>query len=157
MGCLLAIGWDKLGYRKISTKNGDELFVGGGLAIFIAWFISYFSGFAPYYVETSIFSELLVEAITFFLNIGIVCVMIALVTESTRYGSFIKWKWLTSIGLISYSLYIWQQFFFFAPDLPHWMCYLPSRVGLAFGIAVCAYYFVERPLNKFRRQIKLKN
>jgi hypothetical protein len=48
-----------------------------------------------------------------------------------------------------------QQFFFFAPKLPHFMYYLPARVVLSFTIAACGYYFVERPLTIYRHRIQL--
>lgn len=49
------------------------------------------------------------------------------------------------LGKISYSLYLWQQPFFYNPIRPPLYFYL-----LAFGFACLSYYLVERPLLKIR-------
>lgn len=153
-GCSLAIGWRVLEYRQFSTKTGDKLFLCGLASVLVAWVISYLAGVYPnFFGMESLLSQSLEELVTLFLNIGAVCIMIALATDSTRLGSFINMKWLTKIGVISYSLYLWQQFFFFAPGLPHWMYYLPVRLVGAFAVAACSYHFIERPMNRLRQRL----
>jgi peptidoglycan/LPS O-acetylase OafA/YrhL len=156
VGCLLAIGWDRRKYASLSGRSGDALFITGLISTFLAWVFSYHYGVCPNFCGTiPVFRQLMQEAATIFLNLGIACILISLVTESTRIGAFINQRWLTSIGLISYSLYLWQQFFFFAPSLPHWMYYLPVRILLAFGVATGGYYLVERPLTRLRKRIRV--
>jgi peptidoglycan/LPS O-acetylase OafA/YrhL len=92
------------------------------------------------------------EIMTVLLNLGISCIIISAVTQSSQWAAFLNMKWLVCIGVISYSLYLWQQFFFFAPNLPNFMYYLPVRVLFSFGVATCAYFLIERPLAIYRRR-----
>ena len=64
----------------------------------------------------------------------------------SRFLDLAMMKW---IGRISYSLYIWQQLFL----LPSWetkplgrLQEPPFNLVLAFLVAACSYYFVEKPL-----------
>lgn len=154
-GCSLAIAWKMLGYRTLPIRLGDRLCAGGLAATLAAWIISALADVHPnYYGTATVGKEILQELVTVLLNLGVVSVMIALATESTRLGRIINMKWLTGIGVISYSLYLWQQFFFFAPSLPHWMYYLPIRLLGAFTVAAGSYYLVEGPMNRIRKRIK---
>ena len=51
---------------------------------------------------------------------------------------------LSKVGLISYSLYLWQQLFF-APAELYPSASLLAATPLVFGIAFLSYWFVERP------------
>ena len=69
----------------------------------------------------------------------------------------LNWKWVVWIGVLSYSLYIWQQIFFskawrgeLTPDQlvdPLWAVFWVLPV---FGVAMISYYGLERPLLKLR-------
>jgi peptidoglycan/LPS O-acetylase OafA/YrhL len=66
-----------------------------------------------------------------------------------------SWRWLNNavivwIGVISYSLYLWQQAFINRSDQMHWWTAFPQNVGLAFALAACSYYLVERPFLRLR-------
>lgn len=52
------------------------------------------------------------------------------------------------LGRISYSLYLWQQLFFFDPDPGPLKITLP----LAFGFACLSYYVVEQPMLRLREK-----
>ena len=53
------------------------------------------------------------------------------------------------LGVISYSLYIWQQVFLF-PDQNAWICRFPQNVVAAIIAASISYYVIEQPMNRLR-------
>jgi peptidoglycan/LPS O-acetylase OafA/YrhL len=60
--------------------------------------------------------------------------------------AILEWKPLCWVGLLSYSLYVWQQIFV-ATESPLWTPF-PINVGFAFLAAILSYYLVESPLRK---------
>gem|GEM_PF-7076820 len=72
----------------------------------------------------------------------------------------LNWKWIRQIGVLSYSLYIWQQLFWSPPHIfgleRFWWAGL--WIPPLFVVAAISYYGLERPLLKLRnhfRKIKL--
>jgi peptidoglycan/LPS O-acetylase OafA/YrhL len=62
------------------------------------------------------------------------------------------------IGRLSYSLYIWQQFFLVLPveSRLSWASALqvpPLNVVLAFAAAICSYHFIERPMIRVGQRV----
>jgi len=53
------------------------------------------------------------------------------------------------LGVISYSLYIWQEVFLF-PDQNAWICRFPQNVVAAIIAASISYYVIEQPMNRLR-------
>jgi peptidoglycan/LPS O-acetylase OafA/YrhL len=61
----------------------------------------------------------------------------------------LSWKPLVSIGLISYSLYLWQQpFYAFKAQL-----HSPVALALALAVAVGSYFTVERPARRYLNEL----
>jgi peptidoglycan/LPS O-acetylase OafA/YrhL len=60
--------------------------------------------------------------------------------------AILEWKPLCWVGLLSYSLYVWQQLFIVSVS-PLWTPF-PINVGIAFLAAILSYYLVEAPLRK---------
>jgi peptidoglycan/LPS O-acetylase OafA/YrhL len=153
VGCLLAIVWDAVDYLKFPVQWGNKIFLAGLAGAFLAWLLSYHFNVCPNFSGTMpLYKQLMEEIMTVLLNLGISCIIISAVTQSSQWAAFLNMKWLVCIGVISYSLYLWQQFFFFAPNLPNFMYYLPVRVLFSFGVATCAYFLIERPLAIYRRR-----
>jgi peptidoglycan/LPS O-acetylase OafA/YrhL len=71
---------------------------------------------------------------------------------STAVGRFLERPWLSWLGRLSYSLYLWQQLFFIgSPHLgrPYplgWIQDLPLNLAAALGCSAASYYLVERPM-----------
>lgn len=57
---------------------------------------------------------------------------------------------VAQLGLLSYSLYIWQQLFMISPAM-HWLAF-PWNALTALGAAVLSYRLVETPMRKRIRQ-----
>jgi peptidoglycan/LPS O-acetylase OafA/YrhL len=66
----------------------------------------------------------------------------------TLLGRPLETKLLRWIGRISYSLYIWQQFWLLFPTAPKVFPSLqqfPVNIGFAFACAIVSYYMIEQP------------
>lgn len=60
------------------------------------------------------------------------------------------------IGVLSYSLYLWQQPFL-NRESQSWFCAFPQNVLLAFGAALLSYYLVEKPFLNLRKRLRLRS
>jgi len=68
-------------------------------------------------------------------------------------GWFLNLAPLRFIGVLSYSLYIWQQLFLNRNRQESWTTF-PVNLALAFAAALLSYYLVERPFLDLRRRIE---
>jgi peptidoglycan/LPS O-acetylase OafA/YrhL len=58
---------------------------------------------------------------------------------------------LVWMGEVSYSLYLWQQFFFDRDSSALWAAF-PQNLVLALSLGAASYYFVERPFLRLRER-----
>jgi peptidoglycan/LPS O-acetylase OafA/YrhL len=76
-------------------------------------------------------------------------------------GRVLEFPALRWIGRLSYSLYIWQQFFIFPVLVPNSpvavLQRVPLNIGLAFLLATLSYYFVEKPAIRFGRSLETRS
>ncbi|GAB3787934.1 acyltransferase [Dyella agri] len=81
-----------------------------------------------------------------------------LIEASTRHarnlvGRFLNWRPVMFLGVLSYSLYLWQM-----PFLDHrsnaWMNAFPQNLMLVFLAALASYFLVERPFVRLRRRLR---
>lgn len=68
---------------------------------------------------------------------------------------------MRDLGLISYSLYIWQQPFLLAPpelfgSLGAWLATGPARLAVSVAFAIVSYFAFERPLVALRQRLHPK-
>lgn len=67
----------------------------------------------------------------------------------SQLGRALAWRPLTAVGVLSYSIYLWQQPFTGATR-PNWMFRVPGNL-LVIALAACAsYYFVEQPFLRIK-------
>jgi peptidoglycan/LPS O-acetylase OafA/YrhL len=59
---------------------------------------------------------------------------------------------VTSLGILSYSLYIWQQFFISGID--KWWAQYPQNIFFTFTAAYASYLLVEKPFLKLKETFK---
>jgi peptidoglycan/LPS O-acetylase OafA/YrhL len=88
------------------------------------------------------------------MNIGIAL----LIESSTRHasslaGRLLNWKPVVFLGVLSYSLYLWQS-----PFLNHrssaWIHAFPQNLIFAFLAALASYALIERPFVRLRRKLR---
>ena len=70
----------------------------------------------------------------------------------------LNWRPVAALGVLSYSLYIWQQVFYHNPATfgltdPWWMSY-PLWLVPAFTAAIISYHFLEKPFFKLRHHFR---
>lgn len=61
-------------------------------------------------------------------------------------------RWLTTIGLGSYSIYLWQQLLVH-PRQSGWIYSFPQNVLLTLAIAFASYWVIERPMNNLKSRL----
>jgi peptidoglycan/LPS O-acetylase OafA/YrhL len=71
---------------------------------------------------------------------------------STPVGRALAWRPLVFVGVLSYSLYLWQQLFLF-PDNPAWICAFPQNLIATFVAALLSYRLVEKPFHALRDRL----
>ena len=92
-------------------------------------------------------------------GVGILMLLLQSVLWSSRlwYGA-LNWKWLTEIGVLSYSIYIWQQIFCAKPEVfgiqPAWWLEFPGWLLPVAAIAALSYYCLEKPLLSLRSRFR---
>jgi peptidoglycan/LPS O-acetylase OafA/YrhL len=68
-------------------------------------------------------------------------------------GRFLNARPVVFVGVLSYSLYLWQQPFL-ARQSHQTMASFPLNLVLAVGLALCSHYLVERPALRLRARIE---
>ena len=147
-GCLLAIGWRAMPGRVERWLSWRPAW---GRAIAVAVI-----GLAPAYAKQAMglpyaWAAWSAQAAAIAYLIGsLVHVRRGISYRALNAGPVV---WL---GLVSYSLYVWQQEFAH-PAGPggradHWWQAWPWNVPSALAVAAASYYLVERPLHRFRRR-----
>jgi peptidoglycan/LPS O-acetylase OafA/YrhL len=97
--------------------------------------------------------------IDFFAGFTVRNVLIALCIDrwvtypADRVGRVLNSRPLVFVGLISYSLYLWQQVFL-NRDVTSLPTSFPSNLVLAIAAALVSYYLVERPSLRLRHRVE---
>jgi peptidoglycan/LPS O-acetylase OafA/YrhL len=73
--------------------------------------------------------------------------------EHTWVGAILNSRLMVTLGVMSYSAYIWQTFFIH-PANPTWANRLPWSVASIWVAAALSYYLIERPSLRLRRHIE---
>jgi peptidoglycan/LPS O-acetylase OafA/YrhL len=70
---------------------------------------------------------------------------------------FLNHPWLNRIGILSYSLYVWQEFFLvpvYNPVSRYWWTRFPQNILLIAVAAVLSYNFIEKPFLKIKNRFR---
>jgi len=70
-----------------------------------------------------------------------------------RIGGVLNWRPVAFIGVLSYSLYLWQQLFL-NPTSADWINAFPQNLGLAIVVALGSYFLLEKPLLRLRHRLR---
>jgi len=84
-------------------------------------------------------------------NLGLALILWHCVTVAN--GPVVKalnWRPIAFIGVLSYSLYLWQQLLL-DPNSRSFYARFPVNIGLSFCAALVSYYLIERPFLRARR------
>lgn len=128
-----------------------------------AWYLGLFK---PIY---SVGLIVLVFAINHFMGYGvsiafgtsIINICLAILIHRSVYcyrdwlGRFLNWKPVAFVGVLSYSLYLWQQLFL-NRNSASWVCAFPLNLVFAVSAALASYYFLEKPLLSLRHRLRIR-
>jgi peptidoglycan/LPS O-acetylase OafA/YrhL len=140
-GCLLAMMRDELiaipGYARLLASRW--------------FFLVPVAALAANYIPSTKVEWLVGETI---MNIAIaISVDWAMRNADTLPGRFLNQPTISFIGVLSYSLYLWQQFFL-DRNSDRWYCAFPSNVALALVMALVSYLIIEAPFLRLRKTIE---
>jgi peptidoglycan/LPS O-acetylase OafA/YrhL len=94
---------------------------------------------------------------TSIINIGIALLVNRCVFKHKDYvGAFLNWRPVVFIGVLSYSLYVWQQLFL-NRNSSSWINAFPENILLAAGAALASYYVIEMPMVGLRRTLRARS
>lgn len=85
------------------------------------------------------------------LDLACICLLItaAVTHRHTLLFSVLNWKPLAFIGVLSYSLYVWNNLFLY-PDGPWTLHQFPYNLVALFAVAMLCHYLVERPFLRLK-------
>ncbi len=145
IGCVFALHKEVI-LTKIS-KNWPLTFW-GSICAFILW-TNIFQITSSYHIRLGfIFLPLGVGHGTI-ANIAIAFIMMYSVFGPHRlFYKFLNLKAMNYVGVLSYSIYLWQQFFIYNTNL--WCNIFPINLLFIFLAAVFSYYIIEKPFLKLK-------
>ena len=138
IGCLLAYLRDSLDTNKIYQKLlGSPIFITVPLIAI---------GLNTLHDRPKIFSFVCVSVI----NICVVlCIHWAVTFHKSIIGKVLNWKPIAFLGMLSYSIYLWQQLFLNRSS-EYSLADFPLNIFLTMVCAVLSYYLIEKPSLRFR-------
>lgn len=142
-GCLLAQTWQNRWVRRIGDEFGSQTLVGATFMIVTTFSWNYLTrdtGGNP-------------EIVLLVRNLAIGATIVALICDKSSLCRPFNIRWIAWIGTISYSLYLWQQFFFWPTPRTVWFHWFPMNAVLAFIVGVAAHFLIERPCDLLRKRI----
>ncbi len=135
-GCLIALLW-----RHNSFKRFVDRYVGSILFLATLLFLFFLDPLLNQYARDAYHPFWLT-----FDGVALSVILIYLVRNPrTICGRLMNLRTLRYIGVLSYSLYLWQQMF---ADV--WQRWFPLNLLAAFGCANLSFYLVERPFLRLR-------
>ncbi len=143
VGCALALHLD----RRPETPNHFPRLARWGTHPI--WLIPFLASWTLYCEVPALWSVYL--TVQTVLVCGLVFHVIAF--PDSVVASLLRRRWLRFVGLISYSLYLWQQLFLVV-SVPDWgfIRQLPFCLFISGGVAVLSYFLVERPFLNLKRR-----
>ena len=68
-------------------------------------------------------------------------------------GRFLNWRPVAFVGLLSYSIYLWQQLFL-NRNSGAWVNAFPQNLCFAIAAALGSYFLLEKPFLRLRRRLR---
>ncbi|HUE36039.1 MAG TPA: hypothetical protein VMO20_01510, partial [Candidatus Acidoferrum sp.] len=77
----------------------------------------------------------------------------SVVSPQWMFYRVLNWEWMKKIGVLSYSIYLWNQFFWmlWPPALAKWWF---LWIAITLGIAWLSYSFLEKPFLGLRAKFR---
>ncbi len=86
-------------------------------------------------------------------NIFILILVFWIMYVPTLFAKFLDHKVMVHIGILSYSLYVWQQIFL--TDIhKYWFNLFPQNLIIVFLVGFFSYYVIEKPILGLKKKLK---
>jgi peptidoglycan/LPS O-acetylase OafA/YrhL len=147
IGCLLALAYPWLQRQKVYQRiqNTRLFFL---IPLFVLIDVPFSSWYGYGFMQLGL---LLVN--TTLLNVCIALTLDWCVSRRNRIAAAVlNWRPLMFVGVLSYSLYLWQQMFM----SPYGKISIYVRLAALFVMALGSYYLVEQPALKVRQKFERK-
>lgn len=145
----------------------DSLAIGCFLAITRAWLETqdwYLKLFRPVFsavllLVVLVLNRLLAYTVVAVIGISLINIGVAILVHRAVYrpddwiGKVLNWKPIAFFGVLSYSVYLWQQPFLNRNSVA-WANSFPQNLMLAILAALGSYLFIEKPLLKLRHRLR---
>jgi peptidoglycan/LPS O-acetylase OafA/YrhL len=143
-GCLLALSQNTDPFYRLLARLSKPLYLS-----FAAIYLFLVDPLLAYH-----FRGLYILPFGFTLEgIGITLIVFSVLHQpDSRVATLLRYKYLIWTGLISYSLYLWQQVFL-TPMNKTVFGVFPINLVFAFIIAAASYYLVEKPVLRMRPKL----
>lgn len=90
------------------------------------------------------------------INLGIaVLIHRSVYNAHDKVGRVLNWKPVALVGVLSYSLYLWQQLFL-NRDSGAWVNAFPQNLMFLVGSALASYFLVEKPFLALRNRLRVQ-
>ena len=86
-------------------------------------------------------------------NIFILILLFWIMYVPTLFSKFLDHKVMVHIGMLSYSLYVWQQIFL-TNIHKYWFNSFPQNLIIVFIVGFFSYYVIEKPILGLKRKLK---
>ncbi|MES2678380.1 MAG: acyltransferase [Bacteroidota bacterium] len=146
-GCLFAIYKDRI--IKTMRPYWRMIFY---LSVLCLFFLRYLPEQATKINLEFIFIPLGVTAGTLANVLVAVIMMYSVFGPPGIWSGFLNLEPVAYVGLLSYSLYLWQQAFMNVSG--HWMTRFPQNVFFMFAAALFSYYLVEKPFLRLKAKFQ---
>lgn len=142
VGCLLAVLAGDARFRRLTITSRRSAFI-AGTTFMVLLGLSFLGG-----LRVAHFMPL--EGSARAMCIGAI-LWLTVVHPDSRWGRFLETRPLVAVGILSYSLYLWQEPFF-DPRIDHWSTRFPLDLILAVTAAVLSYKLVEQPCLRLKER-----
>jgi peptidoglycan/LPS O-acetylase OafA/YrhL len=138
-GCTIALAYGEPGFQRAI----DTAFRFGGCWVALL----YLFVIAPFAPHSNVYQAALGYSLD---SLCVSLLILWLVQHADSIpGRVLNSKLLTHIGMISYSLYLWQQMFL-APANKTWTGQFPLNILCAIAVAEFSFFAIERPFLRLR-------
>jgi peptidoglycan/LPS O-acetylase OafA/YrhL len=142
-GCLLAIGRDWLEqqrwYRALLRPSS------AGLMLATVLVVNGYMGYNGVFIAGTALINLLIAVL---IHRCVFC-------SRDLAARVLNWKPMAALGVLSYSLYLWQQPFL-NRNSASWLAAFPQNLVFACAAAIASYTLLEKPLMQLRSRLRQK-
>ncbi len=154
IGCLLAISrYAFPDFWKSSILGNRYLRL---LSVFIIWLVPFLEFIDSKHFHADYFTVLFGTTV---ISLGTAYIIASTTTfKSGKMFRFLNTPVIAYIGVLSYSIYIWQQIFLRSmviPNLPAWWRSFPLNVVLTFCAAIASYHLWEKGFLKLKDRFRV--